>query len=277
MSAHAAAVAPARPRWRPAPLIVASFVLHAVALALLLISFEAWPWAIGAVAANHALLTVFGMWPRSSALGPNIVRLPQGSRERREFAITLDDGPDPEVTPRVLDLLDRHGVRATFFCIAENALRHPDLCREIVRRGHAVENHSRFHPFSFPMMGLRGLRRELSAAQHDIAWITGRMPRFFRPPAGLRSPLLDPILHELGLSLVSWTRRGFDTRRGDARRVADALTASLAAGDILLLHDGHCARDANGDPVVLAALDAVIERSRALGLVPVTLAQALEP
>jgi peptidoglycan/xylan/chitin deacetylase (PgdA/CDA1 family) len=251
--------------------------LHGVAVASLLVANEAWPWALGAVAANHGLLTMFGMWPRSTALGPNLIRLPQASRARREIAITLDDGPDPAVTPRVLDLLDRHDVRATFFCIAENVVRHPDLCREIVRRGHAVENHSRFHPFSFPMLGVCGLRREIAAAQQEIASVTGRVPRFFRPPAGLRNPLLDPVLHELRVALVSWTRRGFDTQRGDARRVAHALTAERAAGDILLLHDGNSARDANGDPVVLAALDALIERSRALGLVPVTLDQAVEP
>lgn len=273
----AAPAAPTRARWHPSPLITGSMGLHGVAVASLLVAYESWPWALGAVAANHGLLTVFGMWPRSTALGPNLVRLPEASRARREIAITLDDGPDPDVTPRVLDLLDCHGVRANFFCIAENVVRHPAICRDIVRRGHMVENHSRFHPFSFPMLGMGGLRREISAAQQEIASVTGRLPRFFRPPAGLRNPLLDPVLHELGLRLVSWTRRGFDTQRCDAKRVADALTARLAAADILLLHDGNSARDANGDPVVLAALAAVVERSRALGLAPVTLDQAVEP
>ena len=249
--------------------------LHGVAAASLIVAADAWPWALGAVAANHGLLTVFGMWPRSTALGPNLTRLPDASCARREIAVTLDDGPDPEVTPRVLDLLGREGVRATFFCIAENVVRHPEVCREIVRRGHSVENHSRFHPFSFPMLGIGGLREEISAAQREIASVTGRAPRFFRPPAGLRSPLLDPVLHQLGLTLVSWTRRGFDTQRRDPRRVAGSLTAQLAPGDILLLHDGNSARDPRGEPVVLGALSAVIERSRAAGLAPVTLAQAV--
>ena len=277
MSADIAAAPPSRARWRPSPVIAGSMGLHGVAAASILVAGETWPWALGAVAANHGLLTMFGMWPRSTALGPNLTRLPEASRSRREIAITLDDGPDPEVTPRVLDLLDRHGARATFFCIAENVLRHAEVAREIARRGHAVENHSRFHPFSFPMLGIGGLRREISAAQSEIASITGRAPRFFRPPAGLRSPLLDPVLHELGLELVSWTRRGFDTRRGDAKRVADALTVELAPGDILLLHDGNSARCAGGEPVVLAALAHVLEHSRAAGLAPVTLAQAVGP
>jgi peptidoglycan-N-acetylglucosamine deacetylase len=174
----------------------------------------------------------------------------------------------------VLEILDAHGARASFFCIAGRATRHPDLCREIVRRGHAIENHSREHPMGFALRGLGGMRREISAAQSDLAAITGRVPRFFRPPMGLRSPLLDPVLHDLGLRLVSWTRRGFDTREADAEGVFAKLVEKLAAGDILLLHDGHCARAASGEPVVLEVLPRLLRHAQSLGLKPVTLDHA---
>ena len=265
-------------RWRPSPLVVASIALHVMATIAVIVSADTWLWwALAAVAANHAVLTVLGLWPRSTLLGPNFTRLPAAAAARAEIALTFDDGPDPEVTLRVLDLLDAAGARATFFCIAKRAAENPELCREIARRGHAVENHSRGHQATFPMLGLGGIRREILGAQGTLAELAGRKPRFFRPPAGLRNPLLDPVLHDLGLKLVSWTRRGFDTRHADAGVVAGRLLEGLAAGDILLLHDGHCARAASGTPIVLEVLPRVLEAARALGLRPVTLAQAIDP
>ena len=265
-------------RWRPSALVTASIALHALAALAVIVSHDAWLWwALAAVAANHAVLTVLGLWPRSTLLGPNFTRLPAAAAARSEIALTFDDGPDPDVTPKVLDLLDAAGARATFFCIAERAARHPELCREIARRGHAVENHSRGHHPTFPMLGLGGIRREILAAQRTLAELAGHAPRFFRPPAGLRNPLLDPVLHDLGLRLVSWTRRGFDTRRADPELVAGRLLEGLAAGDILLLHDGHCARAPSGAPIVLEVLPRVLDAARSRGLRPVTLAQAIDP
>jgi peptidoglycan/xylan/chitin deacetylase (PgdA/CDA1 family) len=265
-------------RWRPTPLIAGTFVLHATALLAVLLGPEEWTWwAVASIAGNHALLTVVGLWPRSTLLGANFNRLPDVAAARGEIAFTFDDGPDPEVTPQVLDLLDAHGARATFFCIAGNAARHPELCREIARRGHMVENHSSAHQVTFAMLGSRGIRREVSSAQQALAALTGYAPRFFRAPAGLRNPLLDPVLHDLGLRLVSWTRRGFDTRENDPGRVAARLLHGLAAGDILLLHDGHCARMSTGVPVVLEVLPRLLEAARHEGLRPVTLAQAIDP
>jgi peptidoglycan/xylan/chitin deacetylase (PgdA/CDA1 family) len=89
--------------------------------------------------------------------------------------------------------------------------------------------------------------------------------------------MLDPVLHALGLRLVSWTRRGFDTREGDPARVAGRLLDGLAAGDILLLHDGHCARTPTGAPVVLEVLPRLLDAVRHRGLRTVTLAQAIDP
>ena len=276
MSTRVAQTAPLE-RWRPTPLVASSVGLHCVAGASAVIAGETWPWAFGAVAMNHMVLAAVGMWPRSTMLGPNITRLPESAIARREIALTFDDGPDPEVTPRVLDILDAHGVRASFFCIAEHAARHPELCREIARRGHVVENHSRTHLLNFALRGPGGTRREVSAAQSDLAAITGRLPRFFRAPAGIRSPFLDPVLHDLGLKLVSWTRRGFDTRRSDIEEVAALLADGLAAGDILLMHDGNCARTPDGRPVVLQVLPRLIGEAQSLGLRPVTLEHAIAP
>jgi peptidoglycan/xylan/chitin deacetylase (PgdA/CDA1 family) len=257
--------------------VTGSIGLHGAAALGALAVPEAWPWALGAVATNHALLGAAGMWPRGTWLGPNMTRLPAQAARRGEVALTFDDGPDPQVTARVLDLLDAAGCRATFFCIAERARAHPALCREIVRRGHAVENHSLAHSGSFALLTLGGFRREIGAAQAALAQIAGVPPRFFRPPAGLRNPLLDPVLHELGLALVTWTRRGFDTRARDPALVGRRLLRGLAAGDILLMHDGHAARTAEGAAVVLEALPRVLDAVRSRELRAVTLREAIEP
>ena len=262
-------------RWRPTQLIRASIALHLLALIALIAEPGQWRWALGAVLADHAVLMLVGLWPRSHWLGPNWTQLPAAASARNEIAVTIDDGPDPVVTPQVLDMLDRHAARASFFCIGEKAARHPDLCREIVRRGHAVENHSQHHRHNFALMGRSGLMRELQTAQDTLAAITGQRPSFFRAPAGLRNPLLDPVLHRLGLRLASWSARGFDTRVGDVERVKGRLLRGLRPGAILLVHDGNAARSRDGIPVILEVLPAVLAAANAANLRFVTLRQAV--
>lgn len=269
--------APSATRWRVPVLLKASALCHLGAAGLVAAAPPLWPWALGAVVLDHALLTATGLWPRSTWLGANVRRLPDAAAQRREVAVTLDDGPDPDITPQVLDILDMHGARATFFCIAQQAERHPALAREIVRRGHSVQNHSLQHRHNFSLLGPTGLQREIGAAQDRLAQITGQRPSCFRAPAGLRNLFLDPVLHALGLQLVSWTRRGFDTRQSDPQTVLAQLTDGLAAGDIVLLHDRHGAAMADGRPVVLAALPLLLQRIRAAGLTTATLPDALKP
>jgi len=258
----------------------ASVGLHAAAGAAALWIPGAAPWALAGVGLNHLVLTAAGLIPRSRVLGPNITRLPAACAARGEYALTLDDGPDPETTPRVLDLLQAHGVKATFFCIAARARLQPALMREIVARGHSVQNHSDRHRHTFSISGPRQLAREISAAQDTLSALTGVRPHCFRAPAGLRNALLDPVLNRHNLLLVSWTRRGFDTRDADPQRVLARLTGngqSLAAGDILLLHDGHARRAPSGRAVLLDVLPALFAHARAAGLRAVTLEAALPP
>lgn len=251
--------------WTPSPGIKASAVLHVGAVAALATSV-AWPWLLGGVLANHALLTAAGLWPRSTLLGRNLRTLSAAARDARQIAITIDDGPNPDVTPAVLDILDAGEATATFFCIGQAVQAHPALAREIVRRGHCIENHSYAHRHHFSIMGMGQLRREISMAQRAIADATGTLPRFFRAPAGLRSPLLDPVLQSLDLTLVSWTRRGYDTVTSDPTKVLQRLENKIAAADILLLHDGHCAKTAHGVPVVLEVLPKLLQTLRKLDL-----------
>lgn len=261
-------------RWQPTLFIRGSITLHLLAALALVAAPPLWPWALGAVVGNHVLITLVGLWPRSHWLGPNWTRLPAAAAARNEIALTIDDGPDPVVTPQVLELLERYRVKATFFCIGARAAQYPELCRDIVRRGHAVENHSQHHWHNFSLLGLAGFAREITAAQHTLSAITGQPPGFFRAPAGLRNPFLEPVLARLGLRLASWSVRGFDTCTRDAQKVGKRLLRGLSPGAIILLHDGNAARTAAGQPVILEVLPAVLQSAADAGLRFVTLRAA---
>jgi peptidoglycan/xylan/chitin deacetylase (PgdA/CDA1 family) len=250
-------------------------LLHLPALALLLMGL--WPWTLALLLFLHLLIMAVSLWPRSDWLGPNLRRLPSAAVRRREVAITIDDGPDPNITPQVLQILSAHGAQATFFCIGERAARHPELCHAIVAAGHAIENHGQSHRTFCSLFGPGGWRREVGDAQATLQALTGREPGFYRAMAGLRNPFLEPVLCGMGLQLAAWTRRGFDSRDGNADRVLARLLHQLAAGDILLLHDGHCARTADGQPVILAVLPRLLEQLHKQKLRAVTLVNACQP
>lgn len=249
--------------------MLASGGVHAAALAAVAAAPDTWPYALGAVAVNHVAIAAASMSPRGRLLGPNLTRLP--GAEPGVVALTFDDGPDPEVTPRVLALLAQAGAVATFFCIGRRAAQHPDVVAAIRAAGHGIENHTFSHQRTFALQSAAAMRDEIQRAQAVLASQAGEPPRYFRAPAGMRNPWLAPVLAAEGLSLVSWTRRGFDAVTGDPRVVAARLVKGLAAGDILVLHDGGCARTRRGAPVVPDALARVLDRMAAQDLRSVAL------
>ena len=248
------------------PAMMCTLVLHAGATVMLAVDFALWPWVAAMVAANHLVLLAGVFLARARLLGPNLSRLPSRAIAHGQVCLTFDDGPHPQITGRVLELLERHRAQASFFCVGEKAAAHPEIVREIARRGHSVENHSHRHPNTFALCGMALLRREVETAQAVLTSITGRSPQFFRAPMGLRSPLLGFVLARSGLRYVSWTRRGFDTVSRDPARVLARLTSGLAAGDVLLLHDSA--------PASLAVLVPLLEHISARGLKCVSLPQA---
>jgi peptidoglycan/xylan/chitin deacetylase (PgdA/CDA1 family) len=229
--------------------------LHAAGAACLLSAPAAWPVVLGTLVADHVALVTAGLLPRSSLLGPNLRRLPASAGDD-VVALTFDDGPDPGVTPRVLDLLDGKGAHATFFVVGERGAAQRPLLQEIVRRGHRLGNHTWSHPNRFFFLPPRALRAQIARTQDLLAEVTGEPPLWFRAPAGIRSPILEPLLARAGLRLASWTRRAFDTVERNPETVARRLTRGLRGGDVLLLHDGGNAAVLEALPRVLAALAA---------------------
>lgn len=253
-------------RWFPSPFLRGSILFQLAGWPFVMSGTSNAPALVEALLFNHLLAFAASLRPQNTWLGPNLVRLPPVRAARRQVALTFDDGPDPEVTPRVLDLLDRREAKASFFCIGERARRYPDLVREISARGHRVENHSDRHGNLFAMQGPGTIRAELRRAQDTFTELAGRAPVFFRAPFGIRNPWVVPVLDQLNLRLVSWTRRGYDAVLGDPNQVARFLLRGLNGGDILLLHDGSCARDKHDRPVVVTVLPRLLDEIVRLNL-----------
>jgi len=239
------------------------------------------------VAAGFAGLTAYGArHPRSQLFGPTIFQ----TNSRRKLALTFDDGPNPAITPKLLDLLDRRNAKATFFVVGKFVRECSSLVREIAARGHLIGNHTETHPNLF-FCGPEETRAELLRCAEAISHATLEEPRLFRPPFGLRSPWLGEIVSRNRMQAVLWTLLPGDWRvkpvdwlTARLQPIADHAKQNLstgkppqaqAHGDVLCLHDGDY-KHLNGDRShTLAALEFWLPRWRDLGLEFVTITQAL--
>ena len=173
--------------------------------------------------------------PTSRGFGPAIRRF---RTDRREVWLTIDDGPDPVTTPRVLDLLDEHRARATFFLIGEKATRHPGLVAEIIRRGHSVGNHTHTHPHAtYWNAGATRTGEEMDRCDAALRAAGAPSPRWFRPPVGLKSLALHRQLIARRLELVLWSARGYDTQVRNPDDAVRRIRDSLTPGTIILAHE----------------------------------------
>ena len=171
--------------------------------------------------------------PSSRLFGPITTRCEKG------IWLTLDDGPDPETTPAILDLLDSHGAKATFFVIGKKAEAHPDLIREIRDRGHQLGNHTYSHPQkSFWCHGPIRTYREIARCRQVLEKVTGEAPRLFRAPVGHHNVFVHPVLRHFGMELIGWNSRGFDAAKGATlESVSEKIRASATEGSIVLAHE----------------------------------------
>lgn len=242
------------------------------------------PWFIGApvgLAAAAGLTAYSAINSRAQLFGRTIYR----TNSPRKLAITFDDGPNPTITPKLLDLLDQHKARATFFVIGAYAREFPELVREVANRGHVVGNHTETHPNLF-RKNLSQIRVELRLCQMAIKNAIGANPKWFRPPFGLRNPWLAIGAHELDLRVVMWTLMPLDWKAPSAewlirrmqpiaKHAERAASKTYGKGDILCLHDGnHCGQNADRSRT-LAALEHWLPRWHDLGLEFVTIDDAV--
>jgi peptidoglycan/xylan/chitin deacetylase (PgdA/CDA1 family) len=243
-------------------------------------AFIAAPAAIAVGAAAYG-----ARYPTAQIFGRTIFRLDSP----RKLAITFDDGPNPAITPRLLDVLGRYEARATFFVIGQFAHACRDLLQEIVARGHTIGNHTETHP-NLLFLGPRGVRDQIRRCDDAIASALGTRAKWFRPPFGMRNPWLAAAAREFNLSVVMWTLLPGDWRaRSDPwlirrlrpiqqrteRRLSQPHRHARQCGEILCLHDGDH-RHLNGDRAhTLAAIEYWLPRWRDLGLEFVTIDDAV--
>jgi peptidoglycan-N-acetylglucosamine deacetylase len=219
--------------------------------------------------------------PRAQIFGPTVCR----TNSARKLAITFDDGPNPAMTPQLLDLLERYDARATFFVIGKYAEECAALVRETARRGHVVANHTLTHPNLF-WRTPAAIQDEMRQTQDAIAAATGATAKWFRPPYGFRNPWVVKTAAQLGMrtatwSLIpgDWTPQPAEKLIGRlepiARRAQKNIASASAAGDVLCLHDGgHRALNADRTHT-LKALGHWLPRWREAGLEFVTIEEAV--
>jgi peptidoglycan/xylan/chitin deacetylase (PgdA/CDA1 family) len=257
---------------------VARALLYAATAAVLVLTGRAvlvapppLAWAIAALAAYVALVLAGVLVLPLRVFADAIVR---GPKDARGVALTFDDGPDPEWTPRVLDLLDAADAKATFFVIGRKVDAHADVVREIVRRGHALGLHSYEHDRLFSLRGERRVKSDLERGLAAIERVTGVRPSIFRPPIGHTNPVIARVADAMDLAIVGWSVSGRDGVRADPARVAARVRGGLRDGAIVLLHDA--AERGDREPAAVRALPEILRAIDAQNLRVAPLASFLE-
>lgn len=203
------------------------------------------------MAATHLLLVYATLRPNVQWLGPVVTGF---ATDKEEVWLTIDDGP-AEDTPALLDVLDRHRARATFFVKGALTRQRPDLVRAIAERGHSVANHSDTHPSAtFWCLPPGAIAREIDGCNEALLHVTGHAPIWFRAPVGMKNPAVHPLLSSRGMRLIGWSARGFDGVGSEPAAVTSRITRETRAGSIVLLHQGR-PRSAEIIDSVLTALE----------------------
>ncbi|MHA6250902.1 polysaccharide deacetylase family protein [Oceanobacillus sp. CAU 1775] len=167
---------------------------------------------------------------------PNTVVI-RGSLNSNEIALTFDDGPDPRFTPQILDILNTYQAKATFFLLGARAAVHSDIVRRINAEGHAIGNHTYWHP-NLTEESIERARWEITTAEEAIEQIVGYRPRLFRPPYGALNREIVELSEQLGNAVILWNVDSLDWTQPGADMISDIIMANTAPGSIILMHDG---------------------------------------
>ncbi len=160
------------------------------------------------------------------------------NRLKNDFVLlTFDDGPDPEKTPKVLDILAKNDIKAIFFMIGNRAEQQPELVKRVVAEGHIIGNHSYAHNNFMSLFSKKNLTADIAQSQTVLEELSGRKIPFFRPPIGYTNPSYAKVLAKLRLTNVGWTVRSYDSVYTEPNKLIERLLSKIAPGSIVLLHD----------------------------------------
>lgn len=184
-------------------------------------------------AIDRARLALHIMRSSSQLYGSTFCGLPRGTRK---LALTYDDGPNDSCTPRLLEVLEKHGVHATFFLIGKFVTARPDIARFLVEAGHAVGNHTYSHP-DLTLLPASQLQNELDSTSRAIEDATGASPNLFRPPYGRRNRRILSVVQERGMTTVMWRAACYDWKAKSHENIGHMISL-IRGGDVLQFHDG---------------------------------------
>lgn len=212
------------------------------------------------------------MWPTSQVYGRTFIGLDPSSRL---LALTYDDGPNDPWTFRLLEILDRHQVKATLFLIGKFVQQRPDLARALVAAGHAIGNHTWDHP-NLILCSSAEVRRQLQQTQQAIFDATGVEAKLFRPPFGGRRPASLRVARSLGLQPVMWNVTCYDWKAKSADEIVAHAERQIHGGNVILLHDGEFHRIGVDRSRSVEATDRILQRNKSQGYQFVTVPQMME-
>jgi peptidoglycan/xylan/chitin deacetylase (PgdA/CDA1 family) len=187
-----------------------------------------------------------------------------GTRGSKQIALTYDDGPNDPHTLKLLDVLAKHSVRATFFMIGRYVQQRPDIARAVVQAGHVIGNHTFTHPLLI-FKSEAQTRTQILECRSALQDAIGEHSNSFRPPFGGRRPATIRIARELGLETVMWNVTGYDWNAPPAAVIEKKVVRQMRGGDVILLHDGgHRGLGADRAQTVMAT-ENLIRRCRDRG------------
>ncbi len=157
--------------------------------------------------------------------------------DKRTIAFTFDDGVDPVMTPKILDILEKNNAKATFFIIGKKAQQYPELVKQIAAQGHSIGSHSMYHKNTFPMQKSQCIYDEIMLSTSVIEDVIRAKVKFFRPPFGVTNPLIAKALKRTELVSIGWNIRSLDTIGNEVEKVTERVCRKVKGGDIILLHD----------------------------------------
>ncbi|MBP6312969.1 MAG: polysaccharide deacetylase family protein [Flavobacteriales bacterium] len=227
-------------------------LLRLAILACWLLGYCSGWWFIGVIALHLALLA-FG----SAAPGAGFFIPMQTDGAPGTLALTFDDGPVPQRTTAILDLLKSENVKATFFCIGKRVTASPEIAKRIVTEGHTIGVHTQNHHWSWGFMSKKKASKEIQDCIDSIINATGVTPKLFRPPFGVTSPNTAYAINKSGLRPVAWDLRTFDTSANDENALIEKTVRKIKRATIILMHDP--------EPVALALTKALINRAKESG------------
>jgi len=223
---------------------------------------------VGATAAGYQSLAPTGQWFGRA--------LCQGPRASKQIALTFDDGPNDPHTLKLLHVLSKHNVHATFFLIGRYVRQRPDIAAEIAKRGHVIGNHTFTHPLLTFKSALR-IRSEIIQCRDEIHEAVGEHSNLFRPPWGGRRPAVFRIVRQLGLEPVMWNITGYDWKATSAEFIEEKVAPKIRGGDVILLHDGGHAAFGTDRSATVSVVDRLLTRYLPEGYEFVTIPKMMGP